>query len=904
VRIRAGTLSQCTLTIYPLALRAALSLGGHQQTRLLELSERIDANGDPAAADPGQQLCQDTFRIGLVSSSGLAQKSPPTPLCPGASPRGLLPSGVVLYAEVMAVPSRDGALRYGLTESFDSRDYLATYSDGCSRDSAGVVEFASAPGQILTCTVTHTFVRSAIDPTTGLLDVTSHAVGPDASVCPALLTVQLAPRRATRPTETVTSGAELASSCAGPGGMTGTPEPTGDAELAVGRGVATLSAAGRAGTRLGAGVVFGGDCSAAGQVSIRAGERSQCSLTLVPLSGSLALGGAHGTPRLITVTERVGVGALNGPPPGQLLCRTHYRLGIASSAGRFILSSDPLGACGSFANRVNQSLDVSQSSVTSIELAVPAVARDESYALSDDFNAAGYMTTYSDGCLRTVGPVAALQAPANPLSCTITHTYVGATTRADDSVIHLDGALVGPGSLCDARLELQDRSLPSSRSTTTTTDVSFPCRQGQRSVAIDVPVLSGKLTLAAVPRSGRRLDYGSVFGGDCASDGTLRLRRGALARCTLTLYGLLDSFVLGGSHGAPLDTVLISEQVAPNDSRQAAAAAQALCATSFQLGLVSADRLTNKTPAVKACAQQSGVATAGADGSASALTSLAVSYGSPRGSPSELAISDSFDAPDFTTTYSTGCRALTGGLVAAFDVNNHDPLICTITHTYTGPPAPPTPPAPPPAPPTPASTTSVACPVAGSAAAVDGTMVCSITVSAPSGAPVPSGTVTVSPGGETCNIASDPCQVTVSTGTSAGSQETVSASFPGQSGLTASSGSATVTLTLRATSIAMACKSASAPQDGTTYNDQPIDCTLTVSDQADPTSFSPGGQASATAGTDTEHCTLTAPTNSCTVTLTSSGLWTSPLTVTSTYPGDGTEFAASTGSEPMTVLLG
>jgi len=178
-------------------------------------------------------------------------------------------------------------------------------------------------------------------------------------------------------------------------------------------------------------------------------------------------------------------------------------------------------------------------------------------------------------------------------------------------------------------------------------------------------------------------------------------------------------------------------------------------------------------------------------------------------------------------------------------------------------------------------------------------MSCSVTVTAPSGAPAPSGTVTVTPGNETCDISTDPCDVTVPTSSTVGAQETVSASFPGQSGLGSSTGSTAVTLTLRPTAIAMQCAT-DGQNEGVAVSGEEIICTLTVSDLYDPDAFTPGGTVQATAGADTEQCSLNPESQSCMVFFTS-GL-TSPASITSSYAGDGAEFAASTGSEAISVV--
>jgi hypothetical protein len=128
----------------------------------------------------------------------------------------------------------------------------------------------------------------------------------------------------------------------------------------------------------------------------------------------------------------------------------------------------------------------------------------------------------------------------------------------------------------------------------------------------------------------------------------------------------------------------------------------------------------------------------------------------------------------------------------------------------------------------------------------------------------------------------------------------VEASYPGQSGITASSGSSSVPITLRPTDIAMDCSSQGF-EDGAASAGVPIVCALTVTDLVDPSEFTPDGTVSATAGEETETCTLNVELpKSCEVVFTA-GLPAGQYTITSSYGGDGTEFDASKASDLIDV---
>lgn len=174
---------------------------------------------------------------------------------------------------------------------------------------------------------------------------------------------------------------------------------------------------------------------------------------------------------------------------------------------------------------------------------------------------------------------------------------------------------------------------------------------------------------------------------------------------------------------------------------------------------------------------------------------------------------------------------------------------------------------------------------------------CSVTVTVPTGAPTPSGDVTVTPGDETCDISTNPCSLFVPAGSTTGDLA-VSATYPGQSGITGSSGNTSVSLTLRATDIAMDCSSPG-HADGSAAAGAPITCALTVTDLDDPQDFTPDGTVSAVANGVTQSCTLNPEIKSCSVVF-SAGLPSSQA-ITSSYPGDGTEFLSSNASDQITV---
>ncbi len=902
VKIAAGGLSRCSLTLYALGGSFSLSGGRIASTHTVQVTERVVTNGAVGAAgDALTLLCDTSFRVGLISAGMIGQESRPTRAC---AQQGTISSdtggratktdsfSTLTNLAVAAAATPTAGPRISVRDNFSAAGYVTSYGAGCSYVTGDGAGFA-ASGDPLTCTITHTYVGGSPSQQAGLLTVASTVA--TGTLCGAALSVSVT----SHGQQTASSPAphvQLARQCTGTGQRD--PVQSGAVQLAVAPGSASLGVVGRAAGRLDLGVVWRGDCDPAGVVAIQTGASAHCTLSMFPLVASLDLGPGRldETTQLVQVTERVvPPGGAASTYDGSSLCRIHLRLGLTSGTTLSPESRD-VAVCGPDGPASVERTSSVFSVLASIDLSyLPSSGQQTRVGLQDDFSQNGYLTTYSDGCKHVQGGAAALDAAGNPLSCTITHTHVGGAVSSTDGLVEVHSSVVGPaGSVCDATLRVRSvgpggqpvgPALPVTPPSGCHSRNSEPLASGSAQVVVP----AGAKVLSVSTPSGLRRD-GIVLGGDCAANGALRVHAQTVSDCTLTLYPLAGEFTVsrGGSQATQL--LRVTERIVPSRSASPFDVVELLCGTRFQAGLVEQGALSARTSSVSACAQ---VRPSPNVGNVGATTTIAVSFANAQHVVQHFGVTDDFSASNYVTTFSGGCKALAGE-VAKY-VGGSDPLTCTITHTYIGPSA---------APPTPASTTSVSCPVAPSVAAVRGTMNCAVTVSAPAGAPTPTGTVTVSPGNETCSLATNPCQVTVATGSTVGAQETVTASFPGQSGLTASSGTTNVTLTPRATALAMACQSMSAPQDGYTYDDQPITCVLTVTDQFAPGSFSPAGQVSATAGSDTEMCAIDTSTHSCMVTLNSGGLWVAPLTITSSYPGDGSEFAASANSEPITVFHG
>ena len=908
VTIMAGEVSRCSLTLYALGGSFTLSTGPEKVTHTVQVTEQVVANtGTAAAGDPSALLCDTSFRLELLAATGADRETAATRACaqqgtqaPGSGRTTTATTTTSLSAltnvAVTASALGTGPPRFGVRDDFTAPGYLTTYSNGCTALTDGGAAF-TMPADPLSCTITHTYLGGNLTAHDALLTVTSKVVG-TGTLCGTDLSLTVTPPGGRAGAASATS---LDPQCvtAGPRAV----ESSGTLRVAVVAGDASLALRAAPGSTFDYGTVWSGDCRRQGRRH-RPCRRVQALHRARPyplLASARSLSRAQrrdDAPRPGDRTARAG--RSDDPRPGALqLCDVRLRLGVESAGGLSPQSSN-LAICGTAGPLGVQRSGDTFSVDDSIDLSsIPAGAAPLRFGLRDDFNASGYLTTYSDGCTHLTTGAGQLDTPANPLSCTITHTYVGGHPSADDGLLEIDSAVSGPGgSVCDATVHLAN--------------IATNGQQVGATVVVPKPSACDGLTGGALLSGSAQLAVAAGTTRLTATTGPRlaglrhRLRRRLRQRRRgedARRHGLaLLGHALPARRGVHVDRGGATRDTARPGDR---AARPESVGEPDQRGerVLQHDvpgrpgrprrRAQPRTAPVHACSQVLADKPSLDATVPTALTTLSVTYATTPGVVERLGVTDDFTASGYLTTFSSGCKELTPA-IAEYD-GGTDPITCTITHTYTGPSTPA---------PTPASATSVSCPVAGSVAAVDGTMTCAVTVTAPAGAPAPTGTVTVSPGSETCNIATDPCQVTVPTGTLAGTQEAVSASFPGQSGLTGSTGDTAVTLTLRATATAMACQSMSADGNGITYDDQQINCTLTVTDQLAPSSLAPDGQVSATGGTDTETCTIDTSTHSCMVTLSSGGLWTAPLTITSNYLGDGSEFAPSSGSEAMTVLFG
>jgi hypothetical protein len=194
------------------------------------------------------------------------------------------------------------------------------------------------------------------------------------------------------------------------------------------------------GTQLNENGVFGGDCGADGSLKVVAAHLSRCTLTLYPLVGRYTLGtGPAIATRTVQVTERLA------PAPGenlgaaqQLLCQTSFQVGLVSTST--IDHRTPAISSCKQSGEPGPAGDTSRdSAVTNLALSVTktAAAGPLRFGVADDFKTPGYITTYSDGCSPLAAGGAAY-AVGDPLTCTITHTYVGTATTAKDGLLEID----------------------------------------------------------------------------------------------------------------------------------------------------------------------------------------------------------------------------------------------------------------------------------------------------------------------------------------------------------------------------------------------------------------------------------------------------------------------------------
>jgi hypothetical protein len=152
------------------------------------------------------------------------------------------------------------------------------------------------------------------------------------------------------------------------------------------------------------------------------------------------------------------------------------------------------------------------------------------------------------------------------------------------------------------------------------------------------------------------------------------------------------------------------------------------------------------------------------------------------------------------------------------------------------------------------STTTVTCP---QFATINQTMNCAVHVSAPDGEPTPTGQVTVDPGAQSCDLDdTSSCIVAVPTGDKQNGFYPVTASYPGQAGIGAGTGSTTTIVNLRFANITEVSCATRGPVDNPMPAGQPINCLINVADQEQAHAIFPTGTISVLLNGDTETCTL------------------------------------------------
>jgi uncharacterized repeat protein (TIGR03803 family) len=160
----------------------------------------------------------------------------------------------------------------------------------------------------------------------------------------------------------------------------------------------------------------------------------------------------------------------------------------------------------------------------------------------------------------------------------------------------------------------------------------------------------------------------------------------------------------------------------------------------------------------------------------------------------------------------------------------------------------------------------------------------------------PTGSVTFTVGSTTlgsCTLSSGTCFITASGSSLSIGADAVKATYAGATDFAASSGTASVTVTEDVTTTAISASPASIPATGSTS------VTVTVSNTSAP-SVAPTGTVSFTLGSASlGSCTLSA--GSCSLTVNGSSLAIGSDSVTASYPGSASEFAASSGTASVTV---
>jgi hypothetical protein len=211
-----------------------------------------------------------------------------------------------------------------------------------------------------------------------------------------------------------------------------------------------------------------------------------------------------------------------------------------------------------------------------------------------------------------------------------------------------------------------------------------------------------------------------------------------------------------------------------------------------------------------------------------------------------------------------------------------------------------------PAPPTPdPTTTAVTCSSGTVAISQPTTCTATVTDTASSGATTPTGTVSFTSdtsggsfsGGGSCALAAAStagqasCSLSYTPGQIGSGTQTITGSYAGDTTHAASSGQATITVTLRTTTTALAC-----PQQRSAL----VKCTATVSDTSPGTAITPTGTVSFTTNSfgifSATKCTLSGSgaTASCAVYYgTLAGFLGPQQTITASYGGDSTHLTSS-----------
>jgi hypothetical protein len=899
VTIQSSGTRSCTADIYEVAHTVSLAGAGSQRAqRPVDVTETVvGRDTDPDSVGPTDSVvCAVSWRIGILEADGkLSPESDGLKACTDASAsRSGDSESVSGLVEVGASPTA----RLGVSDSFSTAGYITTYSDGCdpSTDAGEIV-----PGHVIrACTITHTQTANKLPPGTasaGLLGIEADQVGGAPTLCAFDLEITSTAKKPTT-TPLCAQGSAAATSGAGAGKLTSAQlslaVPSGQLKLAVIPGSKAAAPGSESPSSLAANtrVVLGGDCKTDGTVKLAHDGDVSCTVTIYP-SKTVSLA-PNGTGRTVTITERLA-GAVR-PSDDSDLCEAHLDIGVAQPT-----ALNPKMTTNICTVSDQRTVGLAQALTVTNDYSVKA-GSDSAIGVDDSFDTAGFVTTYGSGCAPTPYGAARIER-ASVETCTVSHTLTDNKLTGKVGLVDVEVAADGTGngdfSVCASKLVASGAG--GKQLASVKPDCTNPAsgRGASPPASFMVALPAGKATLSLVPDTNSTNAPTIVGSGDCEPSGTVDVLPFEAKSCTLTAYPVAATRGLGGSSQGLIQVTDVVDGVRGGVSVTSAAMSPAytdLCSDSYSFGIINAaGQLSQGGTSVDPC-KLKGSMTTTADGGGGIVTIVQVN----RSVGAKVGLADVFGTSGFVTTYSGDCGPVSA---TAVKVTFHAGIAdCTITHTLpikstttTGPPASVPPPSPTPS--ATASTTSANCAnsVAGDPIEVADSMHCTITVTA-SGA-APAGTVTVTPGNETCTLSSGSCAVSVPTGASAGTLK-VGASYPGQSGIAASTGSTNVAVALRSTGTAMSCQSAGLA-NGSANAGQPITCVLAVNDTYGPSAYTPDGSVSATANGTTQTCTLSATTKSCTVTF-SSGL-ASSATISSSYAGDGTEFAASTASDPITV---